>query len=454
MASQSGGKKKTTSGRSTSSSSRSSTAKKGTSTRKSASSGSGTARKSTTSAKSTARKTASSKSASSRSSAAARAAAERRAAEEKRSSSVTRNGGTTLLVIVALLVLLYAVGVGKGAIDTSEDDQAGAFASFLLSGFDGGDGGNTEDEYTPPAAETTTETEKETNTEKETSATEKESTTAKKTTSTTTAKPTTTTAKKTTTTTTAKPTTTTAKKTTTTTTAKPTTTTAKKTTATTTAKTTAATTRKTTTTTQKPTTTTPAVIINTEPTTTTTAVTKPTYANADNVVNPNYESPYYIVVYAGSSQSVAIYAKDNGGKYSVLEKCFTCSTGADSSPTRTGQYKIRAKYRWRWLVGNVYGQYNSSISSDYLFHSVPYKKEKENTLDMTEYDKLGTPASHGCIRLCVRDTKWIYDNCPIGTQVNIVNKSGPAGAGVPSLNYDSAYKGWDPTDPHSDNPYK
>ncbi len=188
--------------------------------------------------------------------------------------------------------------------------------------------------------------------------------------------------------------------------------------------------------------------------TATTGTTAPTYANAANIVNPNYESPYYIVVYAGESQSVAIYTKDAGGKYSVLSRCFTCSTGAPGSPTRTGQYKIRAKYRWRWLVGDVYGQYSSSISSSYLFHSVPYFTESENALDMTEYDKLGTQASHGCIRLCVRDTKWIYDNCPIGTQVNIVNKSGPAGAGVPSLNYDSKYKGWDPSDPHKDNPYK
>lgn len=175
--------------------------------------------------------------------------------------------------------------------------------------------------------------------------------------------------------------------------------------------------------------------------------------NAENVVDPDYASPYYIVVYAGKSQSVAVYSKDADGCYSVLAKCFTCSTGAPESPTTTGQYKIRAKYRWRLLYGYVYGQYSSSISPSYLFHSVPYAQEKENTLDMAEYAKLGTAASHGCIRLCVRDSKWIYDNCPIGTQVNIVNLSGPEGAGVPQLNYGSAYKGWDPSDPSSSNPY-
>ncbi len=192
---------------------------------------------------------------------------------------------------------------------------------------------------------------------------------------------------------------------------------------------------------------------STSTTQTTTTTKSPDEANnADYVVNPNYESRYYIVVYTGS-QSVVVYSKDDAGAYNRISACFTCSTGASSSPTRTGQYKIRAKYRWRWLVGNVYGQYSSSISSSYLFHSVPYLRQDPSTLDMNEYDKLGSGASHGCIRLCVRDAKWIYDNCPIGTQVNIVNASGPYGHGYPARNPDSIYSGWDPSDPNPSNPY-
>jgi len=175
--------------------------------------------------------------------------------------------------------------------------------------------------------------------------------------------------------------------------------------------------------------------------------------NAQYVINPDYKSDYYIVVFAGDSQSVAIYGKDKDGAYNVLKKCFTCSTGAKSSPTRTGQYKVWRRFRWRLLVGNVYGQYSTSISSDYLFHSVPYLKQNASSLDMAEYDKLGTPASHGCIRLCVRDSKWIYENCPNGTQVNIVNASGPEGAGYPPRSKESIYKGWDPSDPDPSNPY-
>ena len=360
------------------------------------------------------------------------------------------------MVLAAVVMLLFAVGVDKGRIDVMSEDPMSQFTDFLLDGFeeDGAPGEKVpesspegEDELivTPQTSRSETTT-----TAKETTAEETTTTASGTTTEATTAA---TTEKKTTTTTTAAST----SKTTTSTTAKTTTqtTTAAKTT---TAKTTVAVetaTEAKTTTTQKTTTATNPTEIHIDTATEPQATeTKPAYANAEYVVDPNYESPYYIVVFAGKSQSVAIYTKDAGGKYSVLTRCFTCSTGAPETPTRTGQYKIRAKYRWRWLEGNVYGQYNSSISSSYLFHSVPYLKENERTLDMTEYDKLGTQASHGCIRLCVRDTKWIYDNCPIGTQVNIVNKSGPSGAGVPSLNYDAKYKGWDPSDPHSDNPYK
>lgn len=175
--------------------------------------------------------------------------------------------------------------------------------------------------------------------------------------------------------------------------------------------------------------------------------------NAPGVYDADYKQDYYIVVHAGS-QSVAIYGKDSDGYYTKLVKCFTCSTGNSGHETRTGLYKIRRKYRWRLLVGNVYGQYSSGFSSSYLFHSVPYNKQSVDTLDNEEYDKLGTPASHGCVRLCVRDSKWIYDNCPIGTQVFVTNTSGPAGEGVPQRNTDSAYNGWDPSDKWAKhNPY-
>jgi len=38
---------------------------------------------------------------------------------------------------------------------------------------------------------------------------------------------------------------------------------------------------------------------------------------------------------------------------------------------------------------------------------------------MGSVNKLGSPASHGCIRLKVEDARWIYNNCPAGTTVTV-----------------------------------
>ncbi|MBQ1414012.1 MAG: L,D-transpeptidase [Clostridia bacterium] len=233
---------------------------------------------------------------------------------------------------------------------------------------------------------------------------------------------------------------------TTTSTSKTTTSTSKTTTST--SKTTTST-SKTTTSTSK--TTTSASKTTTSASNTTTSASKTT--TTTKATEQGGSSPYFITVYKGS-QSTVVYGKNSNGAYTRIVKIFTCSTGRSSSPTRIGTYHIRAKYRWRWLVGGVYGQWNSSISSSYLFHSVPYYKQDASTLENEEYDKLGTPASKGCIRMCVRDCKWIYDNCPIGTEVSIVNDSGPAGSGVPRRRTDEAYSGWDPSDQWSaGNPY-
>ncbi|MBQ9902534.1 MAG: L,D-transpeptidase [Clostridia bacterium] len=162
------------------------------------------------------------------------------------------------------------------------------------------------------------------------------------------------------------------------------------------------------------------------------------------------DSPYSITVFR-PSQIVIIY--DSAGN---PVKIFSCSSGKDSTPTKLGNYAIRAKYRWRFMVGNCYTQYASSFSTGYLFHSIPYNKKNAGTMSDSSYDKLGNPASSGCVRLCFRDSKWIYDNCPIGTKVSVVDEKAPAGSVpeiIPERIKDSAHSGWDPTDDSPDSPY-
>lgn len=53
----------------------------------------------------------------------------------------------------------------------------------------------------------------------------------------------------------------------------------------------------------------------------------------------------------------------------------------------------------------------------FLFHSV--STDEKGNIVVTEAEKLGHKASHGCFRLPVLDAKWIYENIPMHTKVVI-----------------------------------
>ncbi len=165
-------------------------------------------------------------------------------------------------------------------------------------------------------------------------------------------------------------------------------------------------------------------------------------------------APYYIIVNY-SSNVVTIYKKDANNQYTIPVKAMVCSTGV--STPRSGVYKLtNARYRWRALFGGVYGQYAVKIVGNILFHSVPYVRTDNGALEYWEYDKLGTAASAGCVRLTVADALWIYNNCGSGTQVEFSSNSANP-LGKPSARKISAYeslRGYDPTDPISNNPWR
>lgn len=173
------------------------------------------------------------------------------------------------------------------------------------------------------------------------------------------------------------------------------------------------------------------------------------------VTNKDNKATYYIVVNYGSNV-VTVYTKDADGNYTVPVKAMVCSCG--TATPRGGIYKLRS-YRTRWqpLFGGVFGQYSVPIVGNILFHSVPYLKNGDpSSLEYWEYDKLGTSASAGCIRLTVTDAIWIYNNCGAGTQVEFTasanNPLGKPSARKISGNVEC--RGYDPTDPVANNPWR
>lgn len=176
------------------------------------------------------------------------------------------------------------------------------------------------------------------------------------------------------------------------------------------------------------------------------------YEELDLTVQEDYA---YLVCVNRAASCVTVYTDDGSGQYTRPYMAMVCSAGSD---TPTGIFTTPVQYPWRLLSGDVYGQYSTRIWDSYLFHSVPYYTQHKDDLEYDEFNKLGTPASLGCVRLAVADVKWIYDECKLGTTVVIYdNADDPGPLGKPDTisidPSDEARRGWDPTDPDTSNPY-
>lgn len=177
--------------------------------------------------------------------------------------------------------------------------------------------------------------------------------------------------------------------------------------------------------------------------------------NPDQIENFDRVIDGYYIKVNYQENVVTIYIKDEQGNYTIPYKAMICSTG--TSTPKKGVYKVSDRGKWGMMVGRVWAQYYTRISGVILFHSVPYKSKNPSTLEYWEYDKLGTTASAGCVRLTVEDSKWIYDNCKPGTKVEFYADSDPGPLGKPTAQKiseeDESLKGWDPTDKDEKNPW-
>lgn len=170
--------------------------------------------------------------------------------------------------------------------------------------------------------------------------------------------------------------------------------------------------------------------------------------------NRNCKATYYLKVNYGQNV-VTVYTKDAEGNYIVPFKPMICSCG--SATPKSGTYRTSKGYAWGTVVGGLYAQYSTRIKGNILFHSIPYKKESKDTMEYWEYDKLGTTASAGCVRLRVEDCKWIFDNCEDGTIVEFYTSTNPGPFGKPTIEPISnniECRNWDPTDDVPENPWK
>ena len=119
-----------------------------------------------------------------------------------------------------------------------------------------------------------------------------------------------------------------------------------------------------------------------------------------------------------SDQRVYVY-QWNGSDYGTCVREMICSTGTRKTPTPFGTFQAAGPTgtgEWYWFSKyECYAKWATRIIGGILFHSVTYSRGKYPYEGPIQ--DLGTPASHGCVRLKVEDALWTYEHCAPGTTV-------------------------------------
>ncbi|WP_418789912.1 L,D-transpeptidase family protein [Phosphitispora sp. TUW77] len=121
---------------------------------------------------------------------------------------------------------------------------------------------------------------------------------------------------------------------------------------------------------------------------------------------------YWLDVKVGETHRVIVYKGDE------IIRWMPASGGRPETPTPLGFYYTQDRGHSFWSPRFGEGAtYWIRLVGQVLIHSVP--RDNNWQIKQDEHEKLGLPASHGCIRLSEEDAKWVFQNIPGGTLVII-----------------------------------
>lgn len=134
----------------------------------------------------------------------------------------------------------------------------------------------------------------------------------------------------------------------------------------------------------------------------------------------DYSMPYYIGVDL-TNQIVTVYRTSDN----TIARQMLCSSGMNDSTPEGIHYmeegwRVNERKPWLWLGEyQCWVRYATRIWQGYMFHSLPFSRRDASAMIEQSARELGTPTSHGCMRLRVDDARFISENCGVGTMVRL-----------------------------------
>lgn len=118
-----------------------------------------------------------------------------------------------------------------------------------------------------------------------------------------------------------------------------------------------------------------------------------------------------------SDQKAFVYVGDQ------LIRSFSVSSGKAATPTPTGNYKIQFKQEVR-VAGAaphyIMPKFMQFRAGGYGFHALPSLANDRGVFWREALNHIGSPRSHGCIRMLPADANFTFNFADVGTEVQIV----------------------------------
>ncbi len=144
----------------------------------------------------------------------------------------------------------------------------------------------------------------------------------------------------------------------------------------------------------------------------------------DPVATPDDGLPYYLYVEKGSF-TLTIYEKDDNGEYTEVYATYRLAHGGNKTPA--GKFTLTGdRERWHAFPDGGTVQFAVHYEGHLYIHSPLYATDDPTQLWPKYYDGekgIGKESTGGCLRMVTEAAKFIYDNCPSGTVIEIVNGS-------------------------------